>query len=143
MMPQNRMVVAAAALVGAFVSTYLLLYKLGHLGTLACGIDGGCEIVQATRFAYFLGVPVAAWGVAGYLGILGVALAGTRPRFVTAAWVSWGLLLLTGAAFAFSLYLSALEEWVIQAWCRWCIASALIASATFVFSLPEAKRLRK
>jgi hypothetical protein len=30
----NRMVVAALALVGVFVATYLLLYKLGVMGTL-------------------------------------------------------------------------------------------------------------
>lgn len=143
MIPRNRMVVAAAALVGLFVSAYLLLYKLGYVGSLACGVGGGCETVQASRFAYFMGIPVAGWGVAGYLAILAVALAGSQPRFATERWVSWALLLLTATAFAFSLYLSALEEWVIRAWCRWCIVSAVIASVSFVFALPEARRLRK
>lgn len=142
MIPRNRMVVAATALVGVFVSTYLLLYKLGYVGTLACGVGGGCEVVQASRYAFFLGVPVAAWGLAGYLAILAVALAGARPRLADAPWVPRALLLLTGLAFAFSLYLSALEEWVIRAWCRWCIASAIIATIAFLASLPEIRRLR-
>ena len=143
MIPTNRMGVAAVALIGVFVATYLLLYKLGLIGTLVCGIGGGCETVQASRFAYFLGIPVAAWGVAGYLGILLVALAGTNPRFAGERWVSWGLLILTGVAFVFSLYLSALEEWVIRAWCRWCIVSAVLASAAFLLALPEIRRLRR
>ena len=143
MIPRNRMVVAAVALIGVFVAGYLLLYKLGFLGSLACGVGGGCETVQASRYALFLGIPVAAWGLAGYVGILLVALAGAQPRFAGERWVSWGLLILTGVAFVFSVYLSALEEWVIRAWCRWCIVSAAIATTTFLFSLPEIARLRR
>lgn len=142
MIPRNRMIVAAIALIGVFVSTYLLLYKLGYVGSLACGVGGGCETVQASRYANFLGLPVAAWGVAGYLAILAVALAGAQPRFADDRRVPLALLLLTGLAFAFSLYLSALEEWVIRAWCRWCIASAVIATTAFLFALPEIRRLR-
>ena len=137
------MVVAATALIGVFVSTYLLLYKLGYVGSLICGVGGGCETVQASKWAYFLGIPVAAWGLAGYLAILVTAMAGTQPRFARERWVSWGLLLLTGLAFAFSVYLSVLEEWVIRAWCRWCIASAVIATTAFLLSLPEIRRLRE
>ena len=143
MIPRSRMVVAAVALIGVFVATYLLFYNLGLVGTLACGVGGGCETVQASPFAYFLGVPVAAWGLVGYVSILLVALAGSQPRFAEERWVAWGLLLLTGVAFAFSLYLSALEEWVIRAWCRWCIVSAVLSTIAFLFSLPEIGRLRK
>ena len=143
MIPRNRMVVATAALVGVFVATYLLLYKLGYVGSIVCGVGGGCETVQTSKWAYFLGIPVAAWGLVGYIAILVVAMAGSQPRFAGERWVSLALLLLTGAAFAFSLYLSALEEWVIRAWCRWCIASAVIATVSFLASLPEIPRLRE
>lgn len=142
MIPRTRMGVAALALIGVFVSTYLLLYKLGYIGTIACGVGGGCETVQASAYAMLFGVPIAAWGVAGYTAILLVALAGTQPAFADARWVSAALLLLTGGAFLFSIYLSALEEWVIRAWCRWCIASAVIATGAFLLALPEARRLR-
>jgi uncharacterized membrane protein len=141
--PRNRMILAAIALIGAFVSTYLLLYKLGYVGSLACGVGGGCEVVQASRYAFFLGLPVAAWGVGGYIAILAVALAGARPRFAQDRRVPLALLALTALAFAFSLYLSALEGWVIRAWCRWCIASAILATLAFLFALPEARRLRR
>lgn len=138
----NRMVVTTVALVGAFVATYLLLYKVGAFGTIACG-DGGCETVQNSPWADFLGVPVAGWGVIGYLAILGTAFLGTRPRFVDRRWVSIGLLALTGVAFLFSIYLSLLEQFVIHAWCRWCIVSALLSTVAFGFSLPEIARVRQ
>lgn len=136
------MVVAAVALVGVFVATYLLLYKLGFVGSLICGVGGGCETVQASPYAEFLGLPVAGWGLLGYLVILAVALLGTQPRFTDARWVSLGLLALTTIAVLFSAYLSVLEEFVIRAWCRWCIVSAILSVLAFVFALPELRRLR-
>lgn len=138
----NRMAVAAVALIGVFVATYLLLYNMGAVGSIVCGVGGGCETVQSSEYAYFLGVPVAALGLGGYLAILAVSLTGLQPRFAAERWVAGALLGLTTIAFLFSLYLSALEQWVIGAWCRWCIVSAVLATLAFVFSLPEARRLR-
>jgi uncharacterized membrane protein len=137
----NRMVVTAVALAGFFVAAYLLLYKVGAFGTIACG-DGGCETVQNSPWANFLGVPVAGWGVGGYLAILVTAFLGTHPRFADRRWISIGLLALTGAALLFSVYLSLLEEFVIHTWCRWCIVSAVLSTTAFGFSLPEIRRLR-
>jgi uncharacterized membrane protein len=137
------MAVATLALLGLLIATYLLLFKLGALGTIACGKGGGCETVQTSPWAVLLGVPVAAWGVVGYLAIFGVALAGVQPLFAGARWVSWTLLALTGIALAFSLYLTALEAWVIHAWCRWCVASAIVAGLVFGAALPEVSRVRR
>jgi uncharacterized membrane protein len=137
------MVVAAVALIGVFVATYLLLYKLGYIGSLICGADGGCQTVQASRYAYFLGVPVAAWGLVGYLVILTVAMLGTQPRFADERWISLGLLGLTTIAVAFSAYLSILEEFIIGAWCRWCIVSAVLSVLAFAAAVPELLRLTK
>ena len=139
----NRMGIAALALIGVFIAIYMLLYKLGVLGTVICGASGGCEIVQASRYAYFLGIPVAAWGLVGYLVMLGVALAGIQPGFLAARWVSIALLVLTGGAFLFSVYLSLLEEFVIGAWCRWCIGSAIVSTGAFGLAWPEIGRLRR
>ena len=140
-MYRNRQIVAAVALIGVFIATYLLLYKLGAFGAILCG-TGGCETVQNSPWAYFLGIPVAAWGLAGYLAILVLALLGTGDGFGGTRWISWGLLLLTGIAVAFSAYLSYLEEFVIHAWCQWCIASAVLSVAAFAAALPEVRRLR-
>lgn len=138
----NRMVVASLALIGAFVATYLLLFKLGVLGTLVCGPEGGCDIVQASHYAYLFGIPVAAWGLGGYLVILGVALAGTRPDLAGHPWIGAALLGLTAAAFLFSMYLSVISGLVIGAWCQWCLVSASIATLAFIFSLPEIRRYK-
>jgi uncharacterized membrane protein len=56
------MVAALISLAGIFVALYLLLYKLGYVGTLVCAV-GSCEVVQTSKWARFLGLPVAGWGV--------------------------------------------------------------------------------
>ena len=139
----NRMGIAALALIGVFIATYMLFYSLGLVGTVVCGASGGCEVVQNSRYAYFLGLPVAAWGLGGYTLIFALALIGAQPRFREVRWVAGGLLALTGIAFAFSVYLSALEQWVIGAWCRWCVASAILATLSFLLAIPEVSRLRR
>ena len=139
----NRMAIAALALIGVFIATYMLFYSLGLVGTVVCGTSGGCEVVQNSRYAHFLGLPVAAWGLVGYFLMFLLALIGAQPRFRGERWVAAGLLGLTGIAFAFSVYLSALEQWVIGAWCRWCIASAILATLAFLMAIPEIGRLRR
>jgi uncharacterized membrane protein len=140
--PVNRMVIAIIGLAGVFLSTYMLLVKMGYIGELACGA-GSCDRVQASQYAVFLGVPVPAWGVFGYLSITALAIAGLQPRLLRGGWIGAGLVGLTGAAFAFSMYLTYLEAFVINAWCRWCVASAIMATLLFVFAVPEIGRIRR
>ncbi len=139
--PPNRMAIAVFALIGVIIAAYMALYKLGAIAAIACG-TGACESVQHSPWAVFLGIPVPLWGVGGYATILGLALAGLSPGRAADRRIGAALLVLSGYAFAFSLYLSWVEATLIQAWCRWCIASAVVATLLFVASLPELPRLR-
>lgn len=136
------MAVALLALLGVLLSVYLTLHQLGMLGTLACGDSGGCEKVQASRWAFIAGVPVAAFGVGGYLAILVAALAGLQERWQTSATPARWLLGLSGAGVVFTLYLKALEAFVIHAFCRWCIASAVLIAVIFALSVLDWRAAR-
>src|SRR5690606_32369876 len=76
--PLNRMVMAVLALIGVLISIYMLMYHLGLLGSIMCG-TGGCETVQNSPWASFLGVPVPLLGLFGYGALLAAALLGLRP----------------------------------------------------------------
>src|SRR6202035_1652402 len=76
----KRMIVAALALAGIFISLYLTLYKLGVIGELTCSI-GSCETVNTSKWATFLHLPVAAWGLMFYSEVFVISLLGTMPRF--------------------------------------------------------------
>lgn len=136
---RHRQIVAVLALAGVMLSAYLVLQRMGLLGALVCG-TGGCETVQASRWSAFLGIPVAAWGLAGYLGMFVVALAGVQGRWAEQAGPTKLLALLSGVGVAFTLYLTYLELFVIHAVCRWCVGSAVIIAAIFLASLAGLKK---
>jgi uncharacterized membrane protein len=137
----NRMVIAVLALVGVLISTYMAAYTFGVLGDIVCG-SGGCQTVQNSPWARFMGVPVPLIGLGGYGAMMVVAMLGLQPAFATRRSVP--LLLSAGAVvgLAFSAYLTYLEAFVIHAWCRWCVASAVLAVLIFLFTIPELRRLR-
>lgn len=130
----RRMLTALVALVGLFVAAYLALYKVGVIGVLACGA-GSCETVQLSRWATFLGVPVALWGVGYYAVVFGVAFAGIQDRWSRSRGLALSLVLLTAWGVLFSAWLTYLELFVIHAMCRWCVVSAIIAFALFALAL--------
>jgi uncharacterized membrane protein len=136
-----RMAAAVLALAGVLLAASLYLFKLGLIGTLACG-TGSCETVQLSRWSRFLGVEVSLIGLLGYVALLVVALMATRPALELARWPSRWLALLSGIGTLFAVYLTALELFVIHAICRWCVGSALIITLIFVLSLLDLRRLR-
>jgi uncharacterized membrane protein len=132
----RRMIIAALALAGVGLATYLAMYKLGMIGTLACTV-GQCETVNLSKWATLFGLPVAAWGVGFYLVVFLVALLGTTERFVNEAWVSHALLGLTAWGVVFSGWLTYLELYVIHAVCMFCVISAILITVTFLVSVLE------
>jgi uncharacterized membrane protein len=130
----KRMVMAALALAGIFLALYLLFYKLGMLGSLTCSV-GSCETVNTSKWATFLGFPVAAWGVAWYVTAFSVSLAGTTQRCADSRNPSLLLLGLTASGVRFSAYLTWLGLWVIHAICQWGVVSAFSVLVMFVISV--------
>ena len=135
------MIVATLALVGIGVATYLALHRLGFIGELVCRI-GSCETVQTSRWATFLGVPVAFWGVGFYVVLFVVAMAATRPALEESTGASLVLVALTASGVLFSLWLTYLELFVIHAICAWCVVSAVVVTLAFVASLADWRERR-
>jgi uncharacterized membrane protein len=129
-----RMGAALLSLVGLFISAYLYLYKIGRIGSLACG-TGECETVQASVWSRFAGVEVALIGVVGYAGLVLLSLASLQPGLSERRWPTNLLVWLSGVGVLFSLYLTYLELFVIHAICRWCVGSAVIITGVFVLAL--------
>ncbi len=139
---RHRQVIAVLALLGLLLSVYLTLYHFGYVGTLACGGTNECEKVQASRYAVLFGVPVAAFGVVGYLALLLIALAGLNEKWDSRPEPTLQLAIVSGAGVAFTAYLTWLELFRIHAICRWCVGSALLILAIFVASLVSLPSLR-
>jgi uncharacterized membrane protein len=130
----RRMLTALIALVGLFVALYLAMYKMGLIGTLACG-TGGCETVQLSRWSTLLGLPVATWGVGYYALVLALALASIQQRWAESRGLALAMVIVTGWGLGFSAWLTYLELFVINAICRWCVMSAVLALLIFALVL--------
>jgi uncharacterized membrane protein len=133
---RRRQAIAALALAGFFISLYLGLHAIGLIGELRCG-TGSCELVQTSRYAELLGVPVAFYGVLGYAAVFAAALLSiARPgEFRLDLMVA----VLASIGFLFTVYLTAIELFVIHAICRWCVASAVVITAIWVLALTLAR----
>jgi uncharacterized membrane protein len=134
-----RMGAALMSLVGVFVSAYLYLYKIGRIGTLACG-SGGCETVQTSAWSRFLGVEVALIGLIGYALLFGAGLVAIRPALARERWQVVLIAVLAAGGVLFTLYLTYLELFVIHAICRWCVGSAVIILSIFILALLALRR---
>lgn len=133
-----RQAIALLALVGLFVALYLWLHAVGFGagGPIKCGPGGGgCDTVQASPWAVFLGLPVAFYGVVGYSAIFIVSLVALRPAALSER--KWSLVLvgLATVGVLFTAYLTYLELFVIHAICRWCVGSAVIMTAIWVVAV--------
>lgn len=131
-----------ASIVGAAASAYLLVeYVTGQPGV--CLTGSGCDLVRASAFAYPLGIPTPLIGFGFYLVAALVVLRTVDPGAIAGVAPRTALLALSlGGAIA-SMTLTALEAFVIRAFCTWCLVQAgaslvlLLAAIALARSEPE------
>lgn len=122
----QRLIAFVAAL-GVGVATYITIADSGG-GAPAC-IAGstGCQTVADSSYSHLLGVNVAVYGIVGYMLLLASAFfandAGRFGGFVVAL-----------GGFGFSVYLTYIEIFKIEAICQWCVASAALMTILFLLN---------
>jgi uncharacterized membrane protein len=125
-------VVVAAA--GIAVSAYLTWIHYSGSLALCVGV-GGCETVQASRYADIGPLPVAALGLAGFIAIAAVAASRLRPDPPT--WTLTALFTMALAGALYAAYLTYLELFVIGAVCPWCLTVALSSALVLILTTKE------
>ena len=124
--PPRDVIVGGLAVAGFAISVYLTITKLAGSTAMFCESGSGCDVLQASKWATFLGVPTAAWGAVLYAALAVLAFTGLAATRWTAAFV------LACAAVAFSGYLTWIATFTLRALCPWCLAVALIGLASLV-----------
>jgi uncharacterized membrane protein len=109
---------------GIGVATYIAIADSGD-GAPVCIAGGtGCRTVAESSYSHLLGVNIAVFGIVGYVLLLACALLrGDGPRMA-----GFGLALV---GFGYSIYLTYLELFKIEAICQWCVASAVLMTLLF------------
>ena len=121
-----RFAIASLAVLGLIVS--ILALRVHYSNDLEpCDINShwDCGIVNHSRYAEVLHVPVAAIGIAGYL-ILGV-VALQKRRLLT--------LLASATGCVFALYLTSIEAFHLQVWCLYCVISQVTIALIVILSV--------
>ena len=108
-------------MVGLADATYLTVLALTG-ETAACSGQAGCQEVLGSVYARVAGIPVAAFGVAGYFSAF---------TFATFAACNYArarkfFALTVGALFAATLWLLYVQAFLLHAFCRYCLFSAAI-----------------
>jgi uncharacterized membrane protein len=138
----RRPLVASSAIsaLGVLVGAYLIRVHY-DLDALVCG-TGDCEVVQSSSYATVIGVPIAAFGTAMYVTLLALALIRMRmPRLMTPA--SAVALTITGTGTIYSVWLTWIEVYELEAICQWCVLSAILTVSLFVIEIVMFVRLWK
>jgi uncharacterized membrane protein len=122
-----RIVIAVIAAVGIGVATYIFIAD-STAGAPTCLVGGGgCETVAKSSYSHIAGINIAIFGIIGWVLILATAF------FANDAARLGGFLVALGG-FGFSIYLTYLEIWKIEAICQWCVANAVLMTIVFLLN---------
>lgn len=122
-----------AAIIGAINAIYLSWIKFSHNERLCAPGIGDCYTVNTSRYSELYGIPVAIFGLATFLLIIAILILETRFSFLEEN----GYLAIFGISLVgtiYSAYLSYLEEFVLHAWCPYCLLSAVLITIIFILS---------
>jgi len=127
----------ALAAAGFLLSGSLWFGTGGAEGQL-CPAGSGCQVVQASRYATLLGVPLPVYGMAYYGTLLVLAGWGSDPAR------RWQLALPVAAAgAAASVVFLGVQRFVLHTFCPLCVASALISFAALGLSWAYGRGARR
>ena len=120
-----RILVVLLAVLGVVVSALALqVHYSNKLEPCDINAHWDCGIVNHSRYSMILGVPVAAVGIAGYL------LIGLLALLRKMDWTFAGAV----AGLCYALYLSHVEQSILQVWCLYCVISQCIIALIVVFA---------
>ncbi|GJL70374.1 MAG: hypothetical protein NPIRA06_30090 [Nitrospirales bacterium] len=115
---------------GLMLTAYLTYTGSFEVHPAFCSEGSGCDIVQSSRWATFLGIPMALWGFMTYMVIAGLAWSGRGQSGSGSA-----LIYVAMGGFAVSAYLTIVSVMEIEATCPYCLTSFAIITTILGLAL--------
>lgn len=128
-----RIISFILAVVGVIDSAYLSWVKIIH-AEVYCGGSGSCQTVANSPYSEVAGIPIAIFGLAAYLLIIGLLFLEGRGKF----WQQNSPLIIFGVTLAgtiYSIYLTYIEVAVIYAICPYCVVSAIVMALLLIVAI--------
>ncbi|MFO0583565.1 MAG: vitamin K epoxide reductase family protein [Anaeromyxobacter sp.] len=138
--PRRAFAAALALSLGGLVIAGMLVrvHVNAHAGlTSFCdlGEHMSCDTVALSPYSIVLGLPIAVWGVLGYLAFTALSVMGLLSRKPHPTWPAGLLFLLSAASLAGAVVLAYVSEFVIHSFCIMCAASWTVTLALLVVSV--------
>ncbi len=131
-MKRKELFIFILSLIGLGVTAYLA-YEYNFAATVGCPIAGkGCDIVRDSVYSKFFGISIPFLGLAFYIVVAGLSILLIEAENKLLKQI---LFLTSLSGFLFSLYLTFLEAFVINAYCFWCVSSAIVSTLIFILSI--------
>jgi uncharacterized membrane protein len=120
--------------IGLVDSAYLIWVKIADSPKYCLQGIGDCYTVNTSRYSEVFGIPIAVFGVLGYLLILLVLYFENRNSFLqeNSDYILFGITLI---GILYSAYLTYLELFVILAICPFCVLSAIAMTILFILTI--------
>ena len=122
-----RRTIAFVAALGLGVATYIAIADSGGGSPVCLAGSHGCATVAKSSYSHVAGVNIAIFGIFGYLLLLASA-------FVANDLARFGGFAVALGGFGYSVFLTYLEIFKIEAICQWCVASAVLMTILFLLN---------
>ena len=122
-----RRAIAFFAALGIGVATYIAIAEAAGDAPACLAGGGGCHTVAESSYSHVAGVNIAVFGIIGYVLLLVTAF------FANDAARLGGFVVALGG-FGYSIFLTYIEIFKIEAICQWCVASAVLMTILFLLT---------
>jgi uncharacterized membrane protein len=122
-----RRAIAFVAALGIGVATYIAIADSGGGSPVCIAGSHGCATVAKSSYSHLAGVNIAVFGIVGYALLLASA-------FVINDAARFGGFVVALGGFGYSVFLTYLEIFKIEAICQWCVASAILMTILFLLN---------
>lgn len=127
----TNLILVLIGLTGYLLAQYIYRKKREDK-PLVCPLKSNCDVVITSKYSKVLGIPLESLGMMYYMVI---ALFHTAviayPALLTET-VGQVSMVISTAAFLFSLYLISVQAFILRQWCTWCLCSAFLCAAIFL-----------
>lgn len=122
-----RRAIAFFAALGVAVAAYIAIAEAGGDSPVCLAGGSGCKTVADSSYSHVAGINIAIFGAIGYVLLLASSF------FANDAARLGGFLVALGG-FGYSIFLTYIEIFKIEAICQWCVASAVLMTILFLLN---------
>ena len=124
-------IIRIASFIGIFLTGYIV-HKKSKNEKITCQFKDQCNEVLYSKYSKVLGISTPTLGLLYYILILIGAIFATQELLLP-------ILIVASVAFAFSIFQTSIQIFVLKKWCSWCLETTvlnmlIVVSAALIYA---------